>query len=336
MHATAYLSKPDDAARAPVVVMHGEESHLKQAALKALIQRVLAGEDADFNCSRHSGEEVEFKAVRDELLTVSMFSTARVVVVEEADDFVQRNRAALEDYLERPARASVLVLDVKSWPKNTRLAKRLPAVGLELECTELTGGALHKWLADELASRCSKQLSRDAAALLVELAGNSLGLLAQELDKLAAYAGQRDRITIDDVRAIVGGWKAETTWEMLNAVRDGRPDAALAALDKLLRAGEPAVKLLGGINYVYRKLAEATERSRGGANLRAALQSANVFRSEIDAAERYLRRIGRSRAEQILTLLTTADAGLKGGSRMSERLQLEHLLLALSGAIPTA
>ncbi|MCA9054393.1 MAG: DNA polymerase III subunit delta [Planctomycetaceae bacterium] len=336
VHATAFLADPDQWQPAPIVVLHGDEPQLKSDALRLILSRTLGEDDGDFDCTRYAGGDVELKTVRDELLTVSMFSSARAVVVEDADDFVSRHRDGLEDYFARPSKTALLVLAVKSWPKTTRLAKKLPDVGIDVQCSELTGAPLLRWIGDQTQSRYGKRISRDAVTLLVELAGTGLGLLSSELDKLAAYVGERDQIGVEDVRTLVGGWRAETTWEMINAVRDGRADAAVSALDKLLTAGEPPQKLLGGVNFVFRKFAEATERARGGTPLRAALQQAGVFPRDIDSAERYLRRVGRPRAEEILPLLATADANLKGRSRVSERLQMEQLLLALCGALPTA
>lgn len=336
MHATAFLKDREHWTPRPVVVVVGAESHLKQAVLQVVIRRTLGDEEGNIDCSRYPGNNVEWRAIRDELLTVSMFSPARVVVIEDADDFVSQNRASIEDYFGHPARKSVLVLEVRSWPKNTRLAKALPDVGIDVECVELTGASLQRWLVDEAASQHHKQLSREAGSLMVELVGSGMSLLAQELEKLTAYVGNRDRITVDDVRTLVGGWRAETTWEMLDAVREGRSGAALHSLDRLLTAGEPAPKLLGGVNYGFRKLAEATERARQGTPLRAALQQSGVHARDIDSAERYLRRIGRQRAERILNWLADADADLKGRARLSDRLLLERLILNLCGLLPSA
>ncbi len=337
MHASALLSQRDRWQPVPVVVLHGEELHFKTEALRCVLEQTLGAGSDELDCTRHSGADIDLKTVRDELLTVSMFSAARAVVIDDADEFVSRNRAGLEDYFDRPARTALLVLSVKSWPKTTRLAKRLPQVGVDIECSELTGAALQKWITEEAKTRHGKQIPRDAVSLLVELAGTSLGLISQELDKLASYVGERDRVTVEDVSTLVGGWRAETTWQMINAIRDGRPGEALVALDKLLTAGEAPQKLLGGINFVFRKLADGTERARGGGMpLSQALRQAGVYDRDIDSAANYLRRIGRPRAEQILPLIVAADSGLKGGSRLPERLQMEQLVLALSGVLPLA
>jgi DNA polymerase-3 subunit delta len=255
------------------------------------------------------------------------------VLVESADDFVSDKRAALEKYLEKPSKQSLLVLDVGSFPKTTRLFKAVDKLGLLIECTELTEADLARWIQATVKERFNKSITRDAAMLLPELAGTHLGLLEQELEKVAAYSGERPQIDADDVRKVVGGWKAETTWVMLDAVRDGNLAFALTNLDKLLTAGEHPLKLLGGIAFTFRKLAIATELSRRGMPLPAALQQAGVFPKQIAAAEAYLRRIGRPRAEQISHWLLETDLHLKGGSRTSERLLLEHLFLKLSGKL---
>jgi len=335
MHATEFLANPTKPDLGGVVVLHGSEDHLRKEVLTHIIRRIL-GPDAEIELSvtRFTGKDTDLSTVRDELQTVSMFASSRVVVVEEAEEFVSKNRPGLEDYFDQASTRSMLVLIVKSWPKNTKLYKKLSKVGLDVDCGELTGPQLAAWLIEQARDTYEKQLSRDAANLMFELAGTGLGLLTRELEKLVSYVGDNPKIGVEDVRTLVGGWRAETTWVMINAVRDGQPGEALAALDKLLNAGEAPQKIMGGINFVFRKLAQTTERSRGGMNLKAAMTKSGVYYRETDAAERFLRRIGRPRAERITSLLAETDANLKGGSRISERLQLERLLLELGGNIP--
>ncbi len=120
---------------------------------------------------------------------------------------------------------------------------------------------------------------------------------------------------------------------MLDAVRDGQVGQAIGLLDKLLAAGEPPMKLLGGINFTYRRIAQATEISRHGTKLGEALRSTGMQPFVVGKTEAYMRRIGRKRAERIYGWLADADMALKGGSSLSERAVLEQLLLRLAGRI---
>lgn len=316
-----------------MVVLSGDERSLKLQALDAISSLLFGAESEESSVTKFNGEEADWKSVRDELLTVSMWGDRRLVLIEGADKFVSEHRDALEKYFDKPSKKSLLVLDVGSFPKNTRLFKAVEKLGLNVECTELSGADLTRWIQTAVKDRFGKQITRDAAMLLPELAGNHLGLLDQELEKLAAYVGERPQIESDDVRKLVGGWKAETTWEMLNGLRDGHLAFALNNLDKLLTSGEAAPKLLGGIVFVFRKLAVATTLSRQGMPLPTALKQAGVFPRDVAAAEAYLRRIGRERAEHILRWLLDADYSLKGGARMPDRLVLEQLFVRLSGKL---
>ena len=331
MHVTAYLNAPAKHEAGPIVVICGKDAYLKHAGFTALTESILDGEDDDAGLVQFAGNAVEFVTVADELRTVSMWGDQRLVAIDDADDFVSKNRGRLEKYLERPSKKSLLVLLVKSWPKNTRLAKATAKVGLTLECDQLKGAQLLRWLTDTAFSEHGKTLRADAARQLVELAGDNMGLFTQELEKLAAYVGKQQQISADDVRTLVGGWRAEQTWAMTGALRDGNLPAALVCLDKLLTAGEAPLKIVGGISYVFRKLAHATELARRGGRLNAALIEAGVHNRELPQWERYLRRLSRRRAEQLYTWLLEIDSGLKGNSRLPERLQLEHLLVRLSG-----
>lgn len=333
MLATEFLKNPTGSNVGPIVALFGAERLLKRLSLAAVTDMVLgADRDADVQAERIEGKAADWIRVMDTLRTVSMWSPRQMVVVEDADDFVSEHRAGLEKYLERPAKKSVLVLDVKTWPATTRLAKKTVEMGLPIDCNPLKPAQLTPWLVDRAKQEYGKKLDRAAAGLMSELAGTDLGLLDMELAKLAAYVGGEAMIDSAAVTKLVGGWKAETTWKMLDSVRDGHLGQALELLDKLLRSGEAAMKLLGGINYSYRPLAKATELARLGTPLPAALEQAGVKPFQLQAMVSYLRRLGRPTAEKIGPWLLEADLDLKGRSHLGDRMVLERLMVRLAGS----
>jgi len=339
MHATAFLRAPLPAKLPPVIVLFGNEPYLQQEVLHRLCA-ALAGESGDEGTvTRYSGaddDNLELKTVLDELRTISMWGGSRVVIVENADEFVTRYRGPLEKYVAAPARSGTLILLAKTFPKNTRLAKAVAKSHLDVECGSLKIPDLVQWICEKARDE-GKQLSRPVAAVLIELAGESIGQLTQEIAKLAAYVGNRDRITEDDIHAVVGGWSVQTTFKMMDALIAGRLETALELLDRLLSAGEAPQRILGGISYSLRRLVTAAENARHGTPLKSALAKTGVFPNQLDVNERYLRRLGRPRVEKFLSNLLAADGGIKGldgGSRVSERIALEQLLVRLSGRLP--
>jgi len=333
MDVNAWLKDPHAKPVGPVVALFGPERFFKQRAWKALLPLVLGEEDPELSLSRFPGASTDFTTVHEELRTASMFGDRRLVAIDEADDFVKNYRGQLEKYLDKPARKSVLVLLLNSFPSNTKLFKKVQDVGLALDCQSPKTWELPKFLSGYAQQEYGKQLTQEAAKTLVELAGTELGLLDQELLKLSTYVGDKSRIDVEAVTKLVGGWKAETTWGMLDAVRDGDLATALHLLDKLLFTGEHPLKLLGGINYQFRPLGMVVEATRQGQPLAAALTAAGVRPQAVEGMTQYLKRITRDRARQILTWLLSADRDLKGASQMPDRLIMERLLVQLSGKV---
>ncbi|MBN1395568.1 MAG: DNA polymerase III subunit delta [Pirellulales bacterium] len=332
-----YLAKAEKYPPPAVCALFGDETFLRRQAILALRGAVLGGGDGDFSLTTFEGRGTQLRDVLDELSTVAMFGgRRRLVVVEGADDFVSRWRAELEDYVSRPGRNGVLVLDLKTMAANTRLYKMIAAEGLLIDCRPPAPARLTKWLIDRASRRHDFQLSPAAADALTEIVGPELGLLDQELAKLALLVGEDRKIAPETIERNVGGWRARTTWEMLDAALDGKVAEAMLQLDRLLCSGEQPIGILAQISASLRRFAAATrlvlqaEAGRKRANLRAALEQAGVRPFVLQKAERQLRLLGRRRGAKLHRWLLKADLDLKGESAMPPRLILERLILRIS------
>jgi len=337
LHAIDYLAASDRHPPRPVCVVFGNESFLKRHSLARLRKEVLPGDDAEFSLATFDGPKSELGDVLDELATVAMFGDGRrLVVVDQADDFISRYRAELEDYVARPSSTGVLVLDVKSWASNTRLYKAVAKSGLQVDCNAPAPGSLTRWLANWAKQVHGVRLASPAAELLVEMVGPELGLIDQELAKLALTAGPNGKITVEAVSRSVGSWRAKTTWEMLDAALAGNAREALVQLDRLLLAGENPIGILAQISSSLRRFAAATrlvlqaERAGRRLALSDALEQSGVKRFVLGKAEGQLRRLGRHRGARLYRWLVEADLDLKGASPMPPRLILERLIVRLA------
>ena len=337
LHAFDYLAQPQKHAPRAVCVVFGDEPFLRRQALRAIRRVVLGGDEGQFSLSTFDGSTAELADVLGELATVAMFGPGqRLVVVEGADEFVSRYRAELEDYIARPTGRGVLVLDVKSFPGNTRLYKAVVAEGLAIDCKCPATAGVVRWLGSWAERSHRVQVSQAAAEMLVEMIGPELGLLDQELAKLALMTGSGKKITPEMVGRLAGGWRARTAWEMLDAALAGQTHAAMTQLDRLLAAGESPVGMLAQISASLRRLAAATRLVRQAEaagrriTLRAALEGAGVPSFTLRKTEEQLRRLGRQRGGQLYHWLLEADLDLKGASALPPRLILERLILRLA------
>lgn len=327
----------------PAVVCFGEDDFLRRLA-RVKVRETLFGAEDDFSSLRMTGKDASLADVLDALRTVSLFGSQRsLVLIEDADDFVSQYRGQLETYLEKPSSVGILILDVRTWAKTTRLYKLLDKVGLQIDCSASKPAALRSWLVKWSSGRHKAKLDPDAADVLLEIIGPELGLLDQELAKLAPATGEGARITASLVQEMVGGWRTKTTWDMLDAALAGDAREALQQLDRLLSAGEHPVALLGPIGFSLRRFAAAAriiERLQSAGRrttVREALTQAGVKSFVMAKSESQLRQLGPQRASKLDQWLLKADLDLKGESRLAPRVVLEALVCRLSkAAMPAA
>ena len=374
LHALEYLAHPEKHPPRPVCVVYGDEAFLRRQAILKLREAVLGGEEGDFSFMSVEGDKAEWRDVQEDLSTVAMFGGGRRLVlveqgisrrrvspasqgdkpsdadakqggpIKEADDeetgdkrtndFVSRFRNELEDYVAKPSRTGVLVLEATTFPATTRLYKSVAAEGLAIDCATPAEARLQKWLVDWAKKFHRTDLSPAASEALVEIIGPELGLLDQELAKLALTAG-KEAITPEMVKKYAGGWRAKKTWDMLDAALDGNIGEAMQQLDRLLGSGEHPIGILAQISASLRRFAAATRlvllaEARGRRiALPDALQRAGV-KFALQKAEKQLRRLGRGRGARIYEWLLEADLDLKGDSAMPPRLILERLIVRLA------
>lgn len=332
MHALEFLRLPAAKADRPLYGVFGDDAYLRREALRAIARAVLGPEGDDLAVSRVAGDSAKLADILDELHTLPFLARRRLVVVEDADKFVSAKRRELEAYSARPSATGTLVLVVKTWPSNTKLAKLVAQHGLPVECKAPREADLPDWLVDLAASRDGVKLDREAARLLVELVGPEVGLLASEVAKLATYIGERKAIRRDDVARMVGAGRVETIWRTLEAATTGHAREALDDLDRLLTSGEHPVGLLAAMSASLRKVHHAGALRRARRELGEACREAGIppYPGAIEMTQKQHAHLGPRRVGALPARLLTADLDLKGSSALEPRVVLERLLLELA------
>jgi DNA polymerase-3 subunit delta len=108
-----------------------------------------------------------------------------------------------------------------------------------------------------------------------------------------------------------------------------QPKLALEFLDRLLRAGEEPLRLLGGIAWMYRKLIEASE-IKGAASGWQAARALGMGPEQAELALQNARKIPKGRLLDGLSVLQKADDRLKRGGE-DARAVMEFLVRELTG-----
>ncbi len=306
------------------VVLYGPEEMLQRGHLDAL-RAVLGEEHGDVDERRFDGGHVELAEVFDEVRGYSLMGGYKLVVVEDADEFVKKHREALERYAANPVDHATLVLRPGSWVTTSKLHKALVKAGsggAVVKCEAPRPGEAVTWLVTRTAEVHKAKLDRDAAALLVERVGTSLTALDTEAGKLAlmASAGSRggNTITRQLVAEAVGKGSDEKAWEVQSAVLDGmRNNSAKEMLETVHEliavGGQPDVLVLYFVADLMRKFAVAAAMRKSGGNDATIGKALRLWGAGASTFHNVSRQIDEATAARLLSAVLDADARSKSG-----------------------
>lgn len=304
----------------------GPEAFLKREAVSRIIDQALGSADRSLSLAEYDGPSAELAPVLDDLRTLPFLGERRLVRIREADPFITAFRAELEAYVEKPSSTGVLLLECKSLAANTRLYKRIDALGGIVACPEVKPHQVVGWLNNRAREAHGIQLDSQAANLLADLVGNDLGLLDGELQKLALYADERKRIVAGDVRALVGQQREEQIWGLMSAMAAGNAAEALAIWEEVLQTDRAAeMRSVAGIAYKVRQLLGAKKAQAAGAPLHEIARLLMMWNDK-ERAQAELNAFSTPELERILCRLLEADVAGKSGG-VSVQASIESLII---------
>lgn len=295
----------------PICVVYGKGRFLRREALHRIVERELAGGDRSVNLRRFDGAVATVAEVLDEVRTYTMTGGRRVVIVDDADAFIRVHRAALERFAAAPCDSGSVILVCDTFSAGTRLAKAVKKIGEAVDCKEARGRELIGWLMNRCSGVYGKRLGRAAAASLVEHAGGSQEGLDQELAKLSLYVGRRGDITSDDVEALVGRYREQKVFAVMDHVFDGEAGTALREWRQVLATDRAAAgRAIGGLGWAVRRMLDARKRLDAG---ESAYGLARACFTDADTLTRRMQGTTVADWEDQLLDLLDADLAAKTG-----------------------
>ncbi len=249
----------------PGILLLGNESYLREMCRRKISDAYVPEGVRDWGITRFSADDDSISAILNQAQTMPMLAPQQVIFVRDVEVWERLGEDSrdalvkqLSAYLENPAPFSVLVLEAAALDQRMRLAKmfaeKAVVVAVELSDDPAERARLAAPLAFEMARELGVQLDRDATEELAEILNGELAAIRTELEKLAAYVGDRRRVTRADVELLVVSARKYSVWELADMLASRQPSVALEFLDSLLREGEHPASLLGALAWMYRKL----------------------------------------------------------------------------------
>jgi DNA polymerase-3 subunit delta len=312
----------------PLYLFFGEEEFLMERALRRLESALPEQTGEAPHKVSQLAQEVGLEDFLAQARNATLWGSGQLFILHRVETYPENSLKAVLAYLHHPPSRTWVVflapsLKAKDVGKDgvwSRLQKDEAALGF----WRLKEEELCQWATQE-ARGLGKTLSLAAAQRLVEMVGENLADLSQELEKLALFAGEEKTITPHLVMQSASHSRTYNIFALVEAL--GTPDAGkrLSALDQLLDLGEKPERILGMLARQLRLLMRYKEHAPGA--------SPSALASSLKQPPWLVRKLGQQAArfslpalKSHLHLLHQADLRLKT-STGNPRLWLEWALV---------
>lgn len=308
-----------------VFFLHGDESYLRDEAADAVVAAHLDPATRDFNLDARRGSDVSPEELASLIATPPMMAEWRVVVVRDAQGLSPKARDAVLEAAQAPPPGLALVLSASISGSKAKFWTQLRRAATSAEFAPLDPLDAPGWLIEHAAEVHGLEVEPEAARAIVASMGVELGAISSELRKLVDYVGERRRVGVSDVEAVVGSLPRQDRWAWFDMVAERRFAEALATLPLMLEQGESGVGLVIGITGQMLRVGLVCAGGKGALERELKPYQRWMARRVVPQAKRWtLAEVDRALAELLRT-----DRLLKSAS-LNDRQMMEELLLRLA------
>jgi DNA polymerase-3 subunit delta len=312
-----------------VYVIAGKDDSLVSSRCEQLLDSLIDPSQRATGLFIADSDSTSATEVLDELRTAPFLTGKRVVSVKQADDFITKNRELLEAYFDNPCSTGRLVLTVRSWKSNTKLAKKLQKIGELISIEPPKRRELPQQLAAYANDAHNKKLSRNAAELLIEITGDELTRLYSEIDKLALFADKEKAVTEKHIESLIGHNRLFNAFSVIDSIITGNTPEAIERLRGMFTEDKSSeYTVVGAFAFHFRRMFNARVLLDRGDSPGQITKRLQIW-SNKDKFFKQLKQVPLKQIGKYLQHLAETDYAIKTG-RTQAPVAMEQMVLNLA------
>lgn len=260
MSIKTFLQEIDKGLTSPAYLLYAANEYPIEEALSA-VKKIIPETETPFNFNVFDMDSADSIPTAGEIIdtlnTVSFFGSRRYVVVRNLQKISAKEFKKFQSYIANPSPNSALLM---SYTGTLKKEMKESTKGLKAICLDMRENDLPVWIKEKIRQN-GITIKDDAVEYLTGVAGDDIGLLSSEIEKLASFGNET--ITITDIKEIVEGNRNYSVFDLTNALREKNIEKVFRIYRTLSETTEP-YNLLGAINWQYSKMSmQATPSSSG-------------------------------------------------------------------------
>ncbi|MEA1882788.1 MAG: DNA polymerase III subunit delta [Candidatus Marinimicrobia bacterium] len=187
-----------------VYFLMGEDQYLQQLFVERLIKVLF--KDDPIQKMVLIPDEMSSKDIMDHLTAADLFSAKKLFLLRNPNALKGKARDEFLDYCQRPTDGHTLVIMHDEYGAKNKLLESLIDIVNPISCSTPFENEMIQWANTFFKDNGINRVSNQIIKSLVEIAGDSLNHLKNEIDKIAISTESNDEVKLEDIEQF-SGWK---------------------------------------------------------------------------------------------------------------------------------
>lgn len=323
-------------------LFYGEEAYLMEASVNKIKGALISPQFEEFNFQLIEGKDLIVEKLIDVCETLPFMASHRLVLVRDFEGLQGKKRVISEeeegiliDYLPKiPESTCLIFYGNETVDSRKRLVKALGKVGQSIQFEKLKEPELAKWIEDYVKQGGKKITAKEISYLMNHTdyvgrnSNQTLGDMANELDKVIAFVGEGEKIEIHHIEEISTFKLQNDIFKLLDAIGQRNVPEAMKRLDELLAEGEAVIRLMVTLGNQVKHILSVKSLMEEGYSSKLAAGKIGIHPFVASKCAAQGKYYSEKRLRRLLNLFLERDYEIKSG-KINDRIALELLIMEM-------
>ncbi len=317
-------------------LFYGSEEYLKQFYANKICSKFVTAGSETFSLRKYDGKENTLDEVFEGALSMPFMSEYCVVVAHDfpLDAPTEEQKEQITEFLQNVPDTSITIF----WMDGIELSNKKGKWAIDtftkfataVNFVKAEGKDLRKILC-AYASKNGCVMSDSTASYLVELAGDSLNVLFNEIQKVCNFAGQGNEITREHIDSTVVRSLEAKVFDLSKFILNQNAQGALELLHTLMLQKAEPIDIFGAILTSFVDVYRVKTAVTAGESISYPAQIFDYKNKDfrLTNGNRYAKKLADEQIRECFDCFVEADKALKSTAQSGE-LILEKLIVRLS------
>ena len=235
----------------PVYLLKGDDHFLQNFFINKLEKELFVDQPA--NRMLMLPDEIKGKEIIDQLTTIDLFSEKKLFIIREPQKLKGKASLDLISICKESMDNNFLILVSDDYILKSSFFKKIETFINPIDVQTPFKYDMKKW-ASYLIKKRGKTAAGNVQQALVDMAGDSVAHLDNEIEKICLLIDNRSNIEIEDVEKF-SGWKRDRQrWELLTALAEKDFSKAIKLGKTIINKHESMISLLYPLTSLFQEM----------------------------------------------------------------------------------